>query len=294
MLQQYCLLESFINNNNIYCSLKFLGGLRLLTPVTQVALRGFIKLPPFLEEHVFMLWLLVLVSPVSGFSSSSVEGMKPPLNRQQGSLFWWVGVFCIRKVDRHCHSSWHGGYLPISLPPCFVWPCLLWPSSMSGCICCWVHYLPASTGIDIVPSTLHTCSFQGLQPHHVTWGLHPSSVDAPVDIHGWSHNFPFIHPREALLVGCWVTALPLFSCGVHFISPPTEVVLHGVGLAHTMRVAHAQGNANLWHDKKSVSVEDAWPSVLVHHFVRGDVCHDLDASPPKSPLPTYPWSSSFP
>ena len=67
---------------------------------------------------------------------------------------------------------------------------------------------------------------------HITFtcGLHPSSVDAPVDIHGRSCNFPFICPREALLVGCQVTALPLFSCDIHFIPPLTEVVLHGVGL----------------------------------------------------------------
>ena len=54
-------------------------------------------------------------------------------------------------------------------------------------------------------------------------------VDALVDIHGISHYFPFFHPREALLVGHWVTALPLFSCGVLFSSPLTEVVLHGAG-----------------------------------------------------------------
>ena len=165
-----------------------------------------------------------------------MEGIKPPLYRWQRSLFWWVGIFCIREVDRHCHSSWHGGYLPISLPPCSVWPCLPWPSSLSGHIYHGVHYLPASTDIDIIPSTLCMCSFQGLQPHHVTWGLHPSSVDALVDVHGRSCNFPFFHPREALLVGCWVTTLPLFSCGIHFISPPTKIVLHRVGLVHLSHV----------------------------------------------------------
>ena len=120
-----------------------------------------------------MLWLYnsgFLAS--SCFLSSSMEGMKPPLYRWQGSLFWWVGVFCIREVDRHCHSSWHGGYLPISLPP-FVWPCQLWPSLVSGHIQCGVHYLPASMGIDVIPSALCMCSFWGLQPHHLTWGLHP-------------------------------------------------------------------------------------------------------------------------
>ena len=161
-----------------------------------------------------------------------MEGMNPPLYRWRGSLFWWVGAFCIRKVDTCCHSSWHGGTYPFDSPLCFVWPCLLWPSSMSGFIHCGVHYPPASMGIDITPSALCTCSFQGLQPHHITWGLHPSPVDAPVDVHGRSCNFPFFHPREALLVGHWVTTLPLFSCGILFLSPLTEVVLHEVGLVH--------------------------------------------------------------
>ena len=51
------------------------------------------------------------------YLSFLMEGTKPPLYRWWGSLFWWVGAFCAREVDRHCHSSWHGGYLPISLPP---------------------------------------------------------------------------------------------------------------------------------------------------------------------------------
>ena len=103
---------------------------------------------------------------------------------------------------------------------------------MSGHIHYWLHYPPASMGSDVTPSALCTCSFQGLQPHHITCGLHPSSVDAPVDVHGRSCNFPFIRPREALLVGHQVSALPLFSCGIHFLPPLTEVVLHGVGLVH--------------------------------------------------------------
>ena len=43
-----------------------------------------------------------------------------------------------------------------------------------------------------------------------------------------------------------------------------------------MTAACTQGNTNLWCDeKKLVSVGDAWPSVLVCHFIRGDVSHDL-------------------
>ena len=92
------------------------------------------------------------------------------------------------------------------------------------------------SGYGCCPSALHTCSFRGLQPNHFTCGLHLSSVDAPVDVHNPSCNFPFFQPREALLVGHWVTALPSLSCGVLFPSSPKEVVLHGVGLVHLSHV----------------------------------------------------------
>ena len=57
-----------------------------------------------------------------------------------------------------------------------------------------------------------------------------------------------MHPREVSLVGHWVTALPLFSCGVIFISPPVEVrlVWGGAGTpVPCMTDAYKQGNANL-------------------------------------------------
>ena len=204
-----------------------------------------------------------------------MESMKPPLCRQWGSIFWWVGAFCIREVDK-CHSSWHRGYLPISLPLISVWPCLPWPHSVIGCIPLGVHYPPASTGSDVIPSALYMCFFQGLQLHHITCGLHPSSVDAPVDVYGRSHNFPFFHPREALLVGHWVTTLPLSSCGILFLSPLTEVVLHGVGLVHLSHVwwlpiHKGMPISDTWWEEVGFGVKDSWPSVLVRYFVRGDI-----------------------
>ena len=86
------------------------------------------------------------------------------------------------------------------------------------------------------PSALCMCSSRVQQPNHLTCGLHPSSVDAPVDVHDPSHNFPFFHPWEALLVGRWVTTLPFCSCGIIISSPPKEVVLQGVGLVHLYHV----------------------------------------------------------
>ena len=107
---------------------------------------------------------------------------------------------------------------------------------MSGCIHHQVHYLPALTGSDVTPSALHTCSFQGLQPRHITCGLHLSSVDAPVDVHGRSCNFLFIHPREALLVGHWVTCLTIILLWHPFPSTSYRGSLAWVGLVHLSHV----------------------------------------------------------
>ena len=89
----------------------------------------------------------------------------------------------------------------------------------------------------------------------------PILSGALVDIHDPSCNFPFFHPREALLVGCWVTTLPSLSCGVFFPSPPKEGSLawDGTGTpVPCMMVAHTQGNPNLWcNEKKPVLVEDS-------------------------------------
>ena len=154
-----------------------------------------------------MLWLSILVCFSWGYDAT--------LLRQWGSLFKWVGAFCIREVDDFVLLSDMGVNFPFHCPH-FLWPCLKWPSSMIGCIPVGVHYPPASTGIDIIPAALCMCSFQSLQPSHITCGLHPSSVDTLVDVHGRSCNFPFFHPREALLVGHQVTTLPLSSCGILF------------------------------------------------------------------------------
>ena len=108
----------------------------------------------------------------------------------------------------------------------------LWPSSVSSCVSHGVHHLMASMGKDVIPSAKCTCSFWHLHLLHITWCLHPSSVDALADVHVISHNFLLIHPREVLLAGHWVTTWPLLSCGIITSSLPLEVGLHGVGLVH--------------------------------------------------------------
>ena len=57
-------------------------------------------------------------------------------------------------------------------------------------------------------------------------------MDALADVHVTTPNFLLINPRELSLVEYWVTTLPLFSCGVIFVSPPVEEGLCGVGLVH--------------------------------------------------------------
>ena len=67
---------------------------------------------------------------------------------------------------------------------------------------------------------------------HLTWCLHPFSVDTPVDIHRRSCSFLLIHPREVFLAWCWVITRPLSSHGVVLMSLPLGIGLTGVGLVY--------------------------------------------------------------
>ena len=183
------------------------------------------------------------------------------------------------------------GYLPITSPS--LWSCKLWPSSVSSCVSHGVHHLMASMGSDVIPSAKCTCSFRCPHPLQVTWNLHLLSVDAPVDIHGRSDNFPIIHPREVLLAE-WLGDHPdhcslVASSYLHF---PWKWACMGWGWyicpMHDRHLYTRECN-NLWCDeKKPVLVEDAWPSTLVHHFIGGDISQWSDAPPCIFPLPTYP------
>ena len=156
------------------------------------------------------------------------QGYKATFWLWQGSLFDWVGVLHVREEDASSSILMTQRYL---LHPPF-WSCKPWPSSMRSCVGHGVHHLMASMGGDIIPSAKHMCSFQCLHPLHSTWSLHPSSVDAPTDFYGRSHNFPLIHSKEVLLAGHWVITQPLLSCGIITSSLLSEVGLHGVGLVH--------------------------------------------------------------
>ena len=125
------------------------------------------------------------------------------------------------------------GLLTHFTPPHFIYLALpAVTSSVSGSIPLLVHYPPASMVIDIIPLPHTHVPSEVCSQITLPVVFHPSSVDTPVDVHNPSHNFLFFHPREALLAGHWVTALPSFSCGILSPSPPEEVVLCEVVLVH--------------------------------------------------------------
>ena len=131
-------------------------------------------------------------------------------------------------------KTWHGG-----VHTCFIpqWSCYHDPVPwvvMMVVIC----YPVASTDWDVYLCTKHTqscwpfCQWRHPCPLHITWNLHPSSVQAPVDIHRRSHSFTLIHPREVFLAWCRVITRPKSSCGIVLLSLPPGVGLVRVGLVH--------------------------------------------------------------
>ena len=143
-------------------------GQGLFSPVIQVTPQWLSNCPPLFPWQACPCALAVNSGFLAnfGFSSFWMEGMKPPLYGQQGSLFWWVGVFCVREGDRHCHPSWHRGYLPISLLPSLALPTMTQFSEWSYSF--WGSLSASINGPWLLPSTTHACSFWGQWPHHFT------------------------------------------------------------------------------------------------------------------------------
>ena len=168
------------------------------------------------------------------------------------------------------------GHIPVTYPQMVLLP---WLSSMSRCSSCPICYLMASSGWDIYPFTKSTWSCRLSCPLHITWSLHPSSVDALVDVHRRSHSFPLIHPMEAFLAWCRVNTRPLSSCGIFLLSLSLGVGLTGEGLVYLscawwtsthkgMPVSDAMRRSQLqWRTCDCV--------VLANHFIWEDVCWNL-------------------
>ena len=151
--------------------------------------------------------------------------------------------------------TWHGGCIPISYPTMVLLP---WLSSMHSHGSHRVCHPMASIGWDVYPSAKCTQSCRLSYWLHITWSLHPSSVDAPADVHGRSCSFPFIHPREVFLAWCWVYIRPPSCHGVVSLSLPLGVGLTGGGagtLVPYLADNHTWWNISLWHDEEgSVAV----------------------------------------
>ena len=145
MLLLYCLLQSFLINNTVNCSSKFWRGSysKAIWTSSLGELRGFMQLPPFLEEHILMFWLLFMVSSLFFSSSFLMEGMKPSLYRWHVPLS--VGRSILYQRGRLMLSfllTW--GYLPISLPPLL---CLALSTVTQFCE--WLHSSLASLSTSI-------------------------------------------------------------------------------------------------------------------------------------------------
>ena len=188
-------LSISVSYHKQYCHYQFkvLGGYFLgLSRAIVWNFRGLIQHTPILVDHILMHWLSILVT--------SLEGMMPPLHRQQVSLFRWAGAFHIRHVDYFVFISDTGVTYPFHSPH-FVWTCL--PACLPAMtqFCDWLHSPWGSLSTSINRYTHHSlCPMYMFLPrsvtHHITCGLHPSSVDAPVDIHGRNHNLPFSTPGK--------------------------------------------------------------------------------------------------
>ena len=206
-------------------------------------------------------------------------GMKPPLYRQQGSLFQWLGAFCIREVNRCYHSSLHGGYLPISLHPLF---CLALPTMTQFHE--WLHSSWGSLSASINGHWCHSiCLTYMFLPRSAATSHYLRS--SPI-LSGCSARWPRqksqlpIFPPQGSFTGRSLgdcLTIVLFWYPLSFTSCRGSLAWGGTGTpVPCMMAAHTQGNANLWcNEKKSVSVEDSRPTMLVHHFVRGDICCNL-------------------
>ena len=134
----------------------------------------------------------------SGFGF--LEGMMPPLYRQLGSIFRWVGAFCIRKAYYLVILSNMGGYLTISLLPFYL------ALPIMTQFCDWLHPSWGS-----LSNSINKYRHQSLC---LTYVFLPKSAaksyylwSSPV-ISGCSSRcpweklqLPIFHPREALLVG---------------------------------------------------------------------------------------------
>ena len=158
------------------------------------------------------------------------KGIKPLFSWQLGFLFEWVRVFCIKVDDNRSLGilTWKGTcpfHTPYGSCNCDSVPwvaVVVIQSAIQWALMGWRHLHPPPNACD--PVEIHF--------HYMLPEVFLSSVDVVVDVHGRSHNFLLIHPREVLLALCWVIARPLSILGIFSQSLSSGVGLTGVWLVH--------------------------------------------------------------
>ena len=173
--------------------------------------------------------------------------MEPPLYRQQGSLFWWVGAFCIREVDYIVILPDMGVTYPFHSPHF----CVALPTMTQ--FCDWSHSSWGSLSASVNGYRCHSLCLtyvfllRSAATSHYLWS-------SPI-LSGCSSRCPWqkpqlpVFPPQGSFTGrssgdCLTTFLswhPLF-----FTSYRGSLAWGGAGTpVLCMMAAHTQGNANL-------------------------------------------------
>ena len=200
------------------------------------------------------------------------------------------------------------GCTPISYPIAVFLPC---PSSgEQSCSCHPVCCLLASMGWHPSLHQMHVfllaiLSIKIVHTHYTLPGIfiYLHWMHSSWHLHGRSHSFPFIHPREVFLAWHWVIARLSSSCGIVLLSHPPGSRLNcgGAGTsAPYLADAYAQGNTCFWHyeEEPAMQCRSTWIPMLVFHFIWGDVCHMIwctilwGLSSHLSLIFLFPWKAS--
>ena len=156
----------------------------------------------------------------------------PPLYRQLGSLFRWVGAFCIRKADYLVLLSDTRGYLPVSLPTPFY---LALPTVTQFHV--WAH--PTLGSLSASVNGYGHCSLclmyvflpKSAAKSHYLWSspiLSGHSGRCP-----WEKpQLPIFPPHRSFTGRSLGDCLNSFLLWCPLFSPHMEVVLCGVRLVH--------------------------------------------------------------
>ena len=184
-------------------------------------------------------WLSTLVT--------SLEGMMPPLYRWQGSLFRWVGAFCIREADYIVLLSDTGVTYPFhSLPFSLALPTMTQFHD-------WSHSSWGSLSTSINGYRCHSLCLMYLfllrsaAKSHYLWSspvLSGHSSRCP-----WQKlQLPIFLPQGSFAgrsLGDYLTTFLLW-CPPFFTSYRGSLVWGGAGTpVPCMTAAHTQGNANV-------------------------------------------------